>query len=157
MDKAQRENTRNNLSRNLRDLRSAKQWSQEEAAERVGVTRQAIAKWESGETLPDILNCEILADLYEVSLNDLVRFDAESEGYPIPPKGKYIFGTVTLSERGQIVLPKKARDIMEYNEGTVLVVLGDTSPNMSGIALVEADAFLRLTGYVLDDFLKGEV
>ena len=95
---------------------------------KIGVSRQAVAKWEKGESLPDIINCEALADLYDVSLNDLVRYDPKSTGMPIPPRNKHLFGVVTLGERGQIVLPKKARDIFHLQPGDTLVVLGDTNP-----------------------------
>ena len=58
-----------NLAHNLSRLRQAKGLSQEKAAEAVGVTRQALAKWESGETTPDILHSDALAALYGVSLD----------------------------------------------------------------------------------------
>jgi transcriptional regulator with XRE-family HTH domain len=103
-------NSRDNIASNLRFLRSQKRLTQEEVAERIGVTRQAVAKWERGESLPDLLNCEALAELFDVSLDNLVRYDSEQEGLPIPPKDKHLFGVATLGERGQIVLPKKARD-----------------------------------------------
>ena len=88
------------LAANLAGLRKCHQYSQEEVAEKIGVTRQAVAKWESGETMPDILNCDALAALYGVSLDDLVHHEGEKAGYPIPPKGKHMFGTVTVGERG---------------------------------------------------------
>ncbi|NBK99606.1 MAG: helix-turn-helix domain-containing protein, partial [Erysipelotrichia bacterium] len=109
-------------------------------------SRQAVAKWESGETLPDIMNCDALAVLFDVSLNDLVRFNPEKEGMPIGPKDKYIFGTVTIGERGQIVLPKKARDIMNLIPGDTLIVLGDTSKGNEGIALISDRVFFRESG-----------
>lgn len=146
----------NNISANLRYLRNRRRLSQEEVAEQVGVTRQAVAKWEKGDTLPDILNCEALADLFDVSLNDLVRYDPEQEGVPIGPKNKHIFGTVTIGERGQIVLPKKARDTLKLKTGDTLVVLGDSSPVSAGIALVSSDTFLRMTGEVSNIFFKGK-
>jgi hypothetical protein len=71
-------------------------------------------QWENGDTLPDIINCEALAGLFDVSLNDLVRYDQGQEGLPIGPRNKHIFGTVTIGERGQIVLPKKARDTLKF-------------------------------------------
>ncbi|MBP3520811.1 MAG: helix-turn-helix transcriptional regulator, partial [Oscillospiraceae bacterium] len=43
------------------ELRKKSGLSQEKAAEAVGVTRQAIAKWEAGETTPDVLHCDKLA------------------------------------------------------------------------------------------------
>ena len=146
------QNAKHNLAANLRYLRHRNRLSQAEVAEKIGVSRQAVAKWENGDSLPDILNCEALADLYEVSLNDLVRFDAEREGLPIPPKHKHIFGMVTLGERGQIVLPKKARDTFKLQPGDTMVVLGDTNPAAPGIALISSEAFLHMTGQAKEFF-----
>ena len=53
-----------NLARNLTTLRQLNQFSQEDVAERIGVSRQAVAKWEAGQSVPDILNCDALAKLY---------------------------------------------------------------------------------------------
>jgi AbrB family looped-hinge helix DNA binding protein len=148
--------SKKNISQNLRQLRTRCHLSQEEVAEKVGVTRQAVAKWENGETLPDILNCDALAELFDVSLDELVYYDPEKEGIPIGPKNKHIFGTVTIGDRGQIVLPKKARDTLKFNSGDTLVVLGDTNPLTAGIALIGSGTFLRMTGQAVDGFLKRE-
>ncbi|HHT72974.1 MAG TPA: helix-turn-helix domain-containing protein [Firmicutes bacterium] len=150
--------SRKNIAANLRYLRSKQRLTQEAVAERIGVTRQAVAKWENGESLPDIVNCQALAELYDVSLDDLVRHDAEAEGIPIPPKDKHIFGLVTLGERGQVVLPKKARDTFQLKPGDSLLVLGDTSPERSGLALIRSDTFLQMTGFAVEKVFetKGE-
>lgn len=118
---------KSNIARNLAALRQLNKFSQEDVAERIGVSRQAVAKWESGQSVPDILNCDTLAKLYDVELNDLIRYDEEQTGISIPPRGKHIFGTVRVGERGQIVLPKKARDVFKIKPGDTLVVLGDES------------------------------
>lgn len=149
-------NPKSNIAANLRHLRIFHRLTQEEVAEQIGVTRQAVAKWENGDTLPDIINCEALANLFDVSLNDLVRYNPESEGLPIGPKNKHIFGTVTIGERGQIVLPKKARDTLKLQPGDTLVVLGDSNPTTAGIALVSSEVFLRITGKAVDSFFNGE-
>ena len=156
MQGGNKNDTRNNLSVNLLGLRKHNKMSQEEVAEQVGVTRQAVAKWESGETLPDIVNCDALADLFNVSLNDLVRYDPEKEGIPIAPKDKHIFGMVTINEKGQIVLPKLARDTLGFIPGTTLIVLGDTTPHMEGLALVDSKAFLNRAGHAMEMLFKGE-
>jgi AbrB family looped-hinge helix DNA binding protein len=150
--------SRSNIADNLRYLRSRSGLTQEQVAEYIGVSRQAVAKWERGESLPDILNCEALADLFEVSLIDLVRHDAQQEGLPIPPRNKHIFGVVTIGERGQIVLPKKARDTLGLQPGDTLVVLGDTSPMGQGIALIASEVFMKMTGAALEEIFpsKGE-
>ena len=43
------------------------------------------------------------------------------------PKGKYVFGTVKVGEKGQIVIPKEARELFSINAGDTLLVLGDAS------------------------------
>jgi AbrB family looped-hinge helix DNA binding protein len=156
MNSMNQQQDRDNIAANLSHLRARHHLSQEEVAEKIGVTRQAVAKWENGDSLPDILNCERLADLFDVSLNDLVRFDPAQEGMAIPPKNKYIFGTVTIGERGQLVLPKKARDALNLQPGDTLVVLGDTNPGTAGIALIGSQTFLRMTGQAIDGFFGGE-
>lgn len=148
--------SKNNIAANLRYLRVKSKLSQEVIAERVGVSRQAVAKWENGDSLPDIVNCEVLADLFEVSLNDLVRHDPEKMGMPIAPLNKHMLGTVTIGERGQVVLPKKARDLFHLSPGDMLVVLGDTNPVSEGIALIRSENFLRMAGQGADYFMKGE-
>ena len=58
---------------NLVQLRKMKKMTQEEIAGELGVSRQAIAKWEAGETVPDLDKCRRLAELFEVSLDDLAN------------------------------------------------------------------------------------
>ena len=145
----------NLIFQNLSALRQYHKYSQEEVAEKVGVSRQAVAKWESGETVPDILNCNALAELYDVSLDSLIHYDQEKEHMPIPPKGKHLFGTVKVGDRGQIVLPKKARDLFRIKQGDLLVVLGDENPETAGIALVPGDTILRNIA-LLRDMLNDE-
>ena len=71
---------------NLIQLRKYKQLTQEDLAEKVGVTRQAIAKWEAGETMPDLERCRKLAEIFEVSLDDLANYDPiEDGGLGVPP------------------------------------------------------------------------
>ena len=87
---------KNNISKNLTTLRQLHKYSQEDVATQIGVSRQAVAKWEAGESVPDILNCDALAKLYDVELDDLIHYDQEQTGESIPPKGKHIFGTVRV-------------------------------------------------------------
>ena len=106
------------FSDNLLQLRKMRHMSQEELAEQVGVSRQAIAKWESGETVPDLEKCKLLADLFEVTLDDLANFEgAQNLGLGVPPKGKHLFGVVTVGDKGQIVIPAKARKLFAISAG----------------------------------------
>ena len=136
---------KSNIARNLTTLRQLNKFSQEDVAERIGVSRQAVAKWEAGQSVPDILNCDALAKLYDVELDDLIHYDQEQTGESIPPKGKHIFGTVRVGERGQIVLPKQARDVFKIKPGDMLVVLGDESiRNIRELLLMKEDFFLGI-------------
>lgn len=51
--------------------------SQEEVAEKLGVSRQTISKWETDETIPDIRQSKRMAVLYHVTLDELVDFDID--------------------------------------------------------------------------------
>lgn len=125
---------------NLKELRKAHRYTQEEVAEKISVSRQAVAKWENGETVPDINNCIALAELYGVTLDDLVNHSKQKNGIGIQPEGKHVFGTVKVGERGQIVIPKKAREIFIICPQDSLLVLGDEA---QGIALVKQDKFMH--------------
>lgn len=138
---------------NLIQLRKYNRLSQEDLAEKVGVTRQAIAKWESGETVPDLEKCRLLAEIFEVSLDDLANHESESNwGIGVPPKGKHLFGVVTVGDKGQIVIPAKARKLFSINAGDQLVVLGDES---QGIALLKSDNFLQMAEMIRQSTENG--
>lgn len=65
------------LGNNLFNARKKCGLSQEEVAERLGVSRQTISKWELDETLPDICQSKKLANLYGLSLDELIEFDID--------------------------------------------------------------------------------
>ena len=65
------------LGDNLLKARKRMNLSQEEVAEKLGVSRQTISKWELDETLPDIRQSKKLASLYNLSLDELIEFDVE--------------------------------------------------------------------------------
>ena len=65
------------LGENLFQARKRKGLSQEAVAEKLGVSRQTISKWETDETLPDIRQAKKLAVLYGLTLDELIEFDAD--------------------------------------------------------------------------------
>lgn len=67
------------------------------------------------------------------------------------PKGKHIFGTVKVGERGQIVIPKEARELFEIKPGDTLLVLGDEE---RGIAISKADVLKEVALKILNGFEK---
>ena len=118
--------------------------SQEELADIIGVSRQTLSKYETGESLPDIEKCKLIADAFGVSIDDLLNYDkksSENMGLGVPPKGKHIFGMVKVGDKGQIVIPAKARKIFNINPGDNLIVLGDEG---QGIALIKEKGLLGL-------------
>lgn len=115
------------ISMNIKYLRGKFSLSQEELAEKIGVSRQSVAKWENGESLPDIKRCVDMAVLFEVSLDAFVMssIDETVEVKEEPTEGRYVFGLVKVGERGQVVIPKHARKVYDIKPGDKLLVLGD--------------------------------
>ncbi|RQW22817.1 helix-turn-helix domain-containing protein [Bacillus sp. C1-1] len=130
---------KNRMNEHLKKLRKKNKLTQENVAEQLQVSRQAVAKWESGDTVPDMNHAIALARLFNVRLDDLAS--GEESRYGIGPKGKHIFGVTTISERGHIVIPKKARDLFQLRAGDKLLILGDEE---QGLALVKNEHFLTL-------------
>ena len=134
------------FNENIVRLRKLNQMTQEDIAEAVGVSRQAVAKWESGETIPDLEKCKLLAELFGVSLDDLANYEPEDNlGLEVPPKGKHLFGMVTVGDKGQIVIPARARKLFDISPGDQLVVLGDES---QGMAIIKAKDFLNMANMI---------
>jgi len=121
------------ISTNLKRLRNLHQYTQEMLAEELGVSRQVIAKWERGESTPEIYFCVKLAELYDVTLDNLVNYNENEIGLAVPPKGKHLFGSTTVGDRGQIVIPKKAREVFNIKAKDTLIIVGDED---RGLAII---------------------
>ena len=136
------------LKENLAMLRKMHGFSQEEIAEKIGISRQAYAKWETGATIPDIEKCSLLAEVYGTTIDGLIITETvEGVGtVPPPPKGKNIWGSVTINDRGQLVIPKDARDKFGLTGGKRLIVLGDEE----GIALIPAERLEEIMKKTMD-------
>ena len=61
-----------NFSEKLKEIRKKEGISQEQLAERIGVTRQAITKWETGKGLPDVENMVIIAEIFKTTIDELL-------------------------------------------------------------------------------------
>lgn len=55
----------------LKELRKQRKYSQRELAEIIGVRRSSVAQWENGKGDPSMFNCILLAEVYNVSLDEL--------------------------------------------------------------------------------------
>ena len=122
------------LDANIRWLRKQDNLSQEDFAERFGVSRQSVAKWESGESTPDLMKCREIAQFYDISIDTLVSVPLDGSSVK-EDDGKYIFGMVKVGKDGEIKLPAYALEVFDVKPGHRLMVMGDTSKG--GIALAK--------------------
>lgn len=144
------------IAQNIQALRARDSLTQEALAERLGVSRQTVAKWESGEAVPDLVNAQALSRLFKVRLDDLVNHSEERAGYPIPPTGLHIFGIAKMGERGQIVIPKKAREVFGLEAGAELLILGDESQGIALQRLEDAEARLEMFGRAVNASIAND-
>ncbi|ANE23326.1 AbrB family transcriptional regulator [Denitrobacterium detoxificans] len=140
------------IGANIQATRQAKGLTQERLAEVVGVSRQTVAKWESGETSPDLEHAAALADALGCTMDTLAHFDSVGTGLGAPPRGKHLFGNVKVGERGQVVIPKEAREVFGIRPGDKLVVLGEEG---QGIALCKESDFMAGVEAVMEAVRKG--
>lgn len=116
----------------LQKLRRDAGMSQEALAEKVGVSRQTVAKWENGDSSPDLSDAVVMSEVFGVTLDELADTSKRGE-----PPGKFMFGVVKIGERGQIVIPKKAREIFGLGAGDFLMILGDINQGIGMVKLSE--------------------
>ena len=86
-----------------------------------------------------VANGSALAEVLGVTLDVLANYKPTELGETPPPRGKHIFGSVRVGERGQMVIPKRAREVFGIEPGDELLLLGDEE---RGLALVKSSAFL---------------
>ncbi len=116
----------------LKMFRTESGLTQEELAEKIGVSRQAVAKWERGESVPDVESCIKLAEIYGTTVDLLVHsFGAQVH----TGDGKHIFGLSRVNSKGQLTLPANCRRVFDIKPGDMMLILGDE--NKGGIAIVK--------------------
>ena len=132
------------LHDNLLHFRKMLRLSQEEMAGRIEVSRQTYAKWESGDTTPELKYCITLAQIFGITLDELIADrDLLVEG----PPGKYVLGVVEPDAQGRIVLPEKAMRLFGICPGDKLLLLADKN---EGMALVSYDIYAQFAKRILD-------
>ena len=141
------------LSESLIRLRKSRGWPQELLAEKLGVSRQAISKWETGESMPDAIKLIALADLFGCPLDELCGREAEKqvENPPIP-------GPAAGKKRGSTVLLVFLMAVCLLIGGTTGYFLG--SPNQPESAPAEYDSSLidkmSLSGVTLSQISSSD-
>ena len=66
------DNIKANIAKNIIELRKKNNWTQAELADKLNYSDKAVSKWERGDGLPDIFILQQLAELYHVTVNDLI-------------------------------------------------------------------------------------
>lgn len=137
------------LGESLAQARKKAGLTQEAVAEKLGVSRQTISKWETDETLPDIRQSKKLASLYHITLDELVDFDIDvqelteminsvsdevtekvdwtavwAQKYPILARYPQEVDTAPYAEALRALLQQLQRDY-GYNEEDTFLVLKD--------------------------------
>ena len=138
------------LAENLVILRNVKGMTQEQVAEVIGISRQSYAKWEQGETMPDIEKCDRLAAFYGIKIDALLHYEEKVGKTKVapPPEGKFLWGTVKVGNRGQIVIPKEARTVFGIQPGDTLLVLGDET---RGIVVTRPEVMRDVAARIFDE------
>ena len=67
--------------------------------------------------------------------------------------GRYMFGASKVGERGQIVIPKQARDLFNIKPGDMMLMLGDKN----GIAMIKLDVFQDMADNLLDNIMRPDL
>ena len=125
----------------LRELRKEKQLTQEQLAERFGVTNRSVSRWETGSNMPDLSILVELADFYDVDIRDII--DGERKGEDMNKEEK---------ERLQLVA-----DYAETEKNTLLMRLRIISivGLVSLIAGLTMMVISRDNNLPIDDYLMG--
>lgn len=127
------------IADNLKLLRYKNGYTLEAIAEIISVSRQSVSKWESGDSVPDIMNCAKLASLYKISLDELVNMplkDVASSDFAM--EGDRVCGVLNILPENTLKIPDAIMDMFGMRSGDKVLVLADRK---QGIALVKCSHF----------------
>ena len=123
------------ITNNLIFMRHKYGYTMEALAEIISVSRQTVAKWESGESYPDIMNCMKLASLYKITLDELVYKPLrEAQMDELSSGENKICGVLDIDENGVIHLPEALLEMFDMKTGDKVLLLAD---RREGIAIVK--------------------
>lgn len=127
------------IAENLKFLRYRNGYTLEAIAEIISVSRQSVAKWESGDSVPDVMNCVKLASLYKITLDELVSSPLKSVvADNFASDGSRICGVLELSPDSSIRIPDLVKHTFNIHCGDKLLLLADKN---QGIALIKCSQF----------------
>ena len=118
-----------NVPERIQELRRQKGISQEELANELGVSRQAVSKWESGQSFPELDNIVALSDFFGISADYILKGAVTKEQTPLVTKPK-----MTLDDRLRLLAERKS-EADENEEKEVLFQLAMTQKQKSILAM----------------------
>ena len=127
------------IADNLKFLRYKNGYTLEALAEIISVSRQSVAKWEAGDSVPDIINCVKLASLYKISLDELVNMslkDVISSDF-MQEDGR-ICCVLEIQPENTLRMPEVVMDMFHLHCGDKVLLLAD---RQQGMALVKCSHF----------------
>jgi len=136
------------FSEKLLELRRREGLSQEQLADRLGVTRQSVSKWEGGAALPELGKLIILSELFSVSVDYLVKDRLEEPDRPAET------GEDALSAQQAARLERKVDDLTRCVKGTMYAY--DSKTRIFGLPLVSVRVgFVRGHRMAKEDVARG--
>lgn len=146
-----------NLGEKIKRLRKEKNLSQEQLAKMLNVSRQAISKWESGSTYPDISNLVLLRDIFDITLDNLIIDEIKDSDK--------IKNSKTLSNNSKELENKEDFQSIEDNKNLNIQCKSLEDENCNKELNEEDDLFSSLMvggfvigtglGFITDNFMLG--
>lgn len=126
----------------LKKLRKRMRLSQKDFGEKIGVTRQTIAYWETDERVPDIYMAKRIAKVLDISLDELVEEEKQEK---CQVASDFVdtycyYGTVKVQAKGEVRIPQEARERFSIRTGDELFVVGDVE---RGLELLPIDVLRK--------------
>ena len=119
------------LNEQISRLRKEKKLTQEELAEKCNVSRQAVAKWEGNESVPDLSNIICLADIFNVSLDYLIKGESEKKKMDVKSAEKFI---EVMSEVGENWTVEQVLDV--YGNVTLEEAVEDREKSFDSVVKI---------------------
>lgn len=124
------------LADKIINLRKKEGWSQEQLAEKVGVSRQSISKWESAQSIPDMNKLLILAEIFSVSTDFLLKDDMEIEEQAPNQKAEAAVSVETGEELTPVTMEDAVEFLARNEKGAYKVALGVMMCIFSPVVLI---------------------
>lgn len=127
------------IADNLKLLRYKNGYTLEAIAEIISVSRQSVAKWEAGDSIPDVINCVKLASLYKITLDELVYKPLQKAiSNDFDSENGRICGVLEISPESTIRIPGSVMELFDLQCGEKVLLLANKK---QGIALVKCSQF----------------